>query len=172
MRKCQVFLLLMLISLAVAAAAEQADAVFERIKHALAQREPGWSLVETDEADHPGDGSRQAGYVWASEAGEVRATVICHKNLKAARAQFRGSPKGGPSVESFRVDGLGDEAYLFPPIILNQEGPYHLRFRKGQVEILMSANTKDSVLRCARFIAEAISSPTGRMPAKTAGSRR
>ena len=172
MRKCQVFLLLMLISLAVAAEAEQADAVFERIKQALPQRGPGWSLVETDEADHPGDGSRQAGYVWANEAGEVRATVIWHRSLKAAKAQFRGSPKAGPSVESFGVDGVGDEAYLFPPIILNQEGPYNLRFRKGQVEILMSANTKDSILRWARCIAEAISPPRRKMPGEAAGSRR
>lgn len=76
-------MLLMLMGFSLTAAAEQADAVFERIKQALPQREPGWSLLETDEADHPGDGSRQAGYVWASEAGEVRATVIWHKSLKA-----------------------------------------------------------------------------------------
>lgn len=165
-------MLLVLICFPIAAEADRSDAVFERIKHSLPERDISWQIIEADEPDKQINGSIQASFVWANGAEEVRATVISHRSLKAAKAQFKRSHKDGPSVESFRADDIGDEAYLFPPIILNQDGPFNLRFRKGQYEIFMSADSKGTINRCAKYIVDAISPPTRRMQTDAAGLRR
>ena len=134
--------LLILIGFSTVAADQQQNPVFERIKQYLPRREVGWRLAEADEPFRHRSGVIQASYVWSSGVEEVRATVIMHNSSKAARAQFKRLSKGEPAMESFRVNGFGDEAYLFPPIILHQDGPFNLRFRKARFEISMSADSK------------------------------
>ncbi len=164
--------LLILIGFSTGAADQQQNPVFERIKQSLPRREIGWRLAEADEPFRHRNGLIQASYVWSSGVEEVRATVIMHNSSKAARAQFKRPSKGEPAMESFRVNGLGDEAYLFPPIILHQDGPFNLRFRKARFEISMSADSKVTLERCAKIIIEAIAASGDRMPANAADTGR
>lgn len=172
LRRRVTLVLLMLLGLSTAAIAQRSDLVFEKIKHSLPQREISWHLTETDEPYKQRNGLIQASFVWSSGEEEVRATVVSHRSVKAVEKQFRRSPKGEPSMDSFRVSDLGDEAYLFPPIVLNQDGPFNLWFREAQYEISMSADSKATLERCAKYIVEAISSPWEQMPTEAAGSRR
>jgi hypothetical protein len=153
------FILLTLIFFLIAAKAHESDSVFERIKHSLPQREAGWKIVEADKPVKQSDGSQQANFRWGNGEEEVSATVTLYKSVKAAKGQFKRPYKGEPSMESFLIDGIGDEAYLFPPIILNQDGPFNLRLRVSRFEIWMNANSKDTVLRCAQYVIASISEP-------------
>ena len=163
-KKVLIFVLLTFTIFLIAAKAHKSDSAFERIKNAIPQREAGWKIIQTDEHYNQGDGSMQFDVLWANGSEEVSATVILHQSLKAAKKVFKRPPEGEPSMDSFLVDGLGDEAYLYPPIILHQDGPFNLRLRKGRYEISMSANSKDTVKRCARYIIDAISGPKHGIP--------
>lgn len=133
-----------------------ADAAFERIRQSLPQREAGWTIVETDGPRTLGDGTREVSFVWAKGSEEVTATVTLHKSLKAAKAQFKNSGEDGSLMRSFMIDGVGDEAFLFPPIIRNQSGPFNLTFRKARYVVWMNASLKDTILRCAKHIVGSI----------------
>jgi len=150
-------ILLTLMCCLIAVKAHTSDSAFERIKHSLPQREAGWKIIKADDPYDQRDGSKQAHFLWANGVEEVGATVILYKSLKTAKDQFKRSHKDESSMDVFLVDGIGDEAYLFPPIILNQDGPFNLWFRKARYEILMSANSKNTVKRCAKYIIDSIS---------------
>jgi hypothetical protein len=149
-------LLILIICFLLAVKVYATDPVFERIKQSLPQREAGWKVIAADGPYQSSDGSLQAHFRWASGAEEVGATVVLYKSLKTAKDQFKRPRKAEPSMDAFLIAGLGDEAYLFPPIILHQEGPFNLRMRKARYEICMSARSKDIVTRCARYILDAI----------------
>ncbi len=151
------FILLTLIFFLIAGKAHASDSAFESIKHSLPQREAGWKIIEAEEPFRQRDGSQQANFRWGNGAEEVSASVTLYKSVKAAKGQFKSSHKDDSSMDSFLIDGIGDEAYLFPPIILNQKGPFNLRFRVSRFEIWMNANSKDTVTRCAQYIVDAIS---------------
>ena len=172
MKKALNFVLMILICFLIAGKAHESYSAFERIKHSLPERETGWKVVSADEPYQLSDGSMQANFLWANGVEEVSATVILYKSSKAAKDQFKRSRKDEPSMDGFLISGIGDEAYLFPPIILNQEGPFNLRFRKAQYEISMSANSKDTVKRCATYIVDSISQPSEGIQEGTAESRR
>ena len=152
-------ILLTFIFCVIAGNVHASDSAFERIKHSLPQREAGWKTIETDGPNTQSDGSKQASFLWFNGLEEVSANIILHKSVKAAKRQFKRSHKDDPWMDSFLIDGIGDEAYLFPPIILNQDGPFNLRFRKGQHEIWMNAKSQDMVKRCAQYIIDSISEP-------------
>jgi len=156
MKKTFNILLLTLICFLIAPKAHSSDAAFERIKNSLPQREAGWKIVKADGPVKLDDGSRQASFIWTNGKEEVSATVILCKSLNAAKEQFKRSPKTEPSMDAFLIDGIGDQAYLFPPIIHGQTGPFNLRCRKARYEILMNAPTKETIKRCAKYVVEAI----------------
>lgn len=167
------FILLALMFFLVAGKAHASDSAFESIKYSLPQREAGWKIIEAEEPFQQCDGSQQASFLWSNGIEEVSATVILYKSIKAAKGQFKSSHKGEPSMESFLIHGIGDEAYLFPPIILNQKGPFNLRFRVSRFEIWMNANSKDTVVRCARYVIDSISKPNkGIQPDRGSRPRR
>lgn len=151
------FILLMLASLLVAGGTQDADSAFERLKRSVPEREAGWKVVQADKPRRQSDGSIHACFVWANGAEEARAAVILHESLKAAENQFKHSGPDEHSMAGFLIDGIGDEAYLLPPIILGGDGPFNLRFRKGRYEIFMSSNSKETVRRCAEYVIESIS---------------
>jgi hypothetical protein len=153
------FILLALVFFLIAGKAHESDSAFEGIKHSLPKREAGWKIIEAEEPFRQRDGSQQASFLWSNGIEEVSATVILYKSVKAAKGQFKSSHKGEPTMESFLIHGIGDEAYLFPPIILNQKGPFNLRFRISRFEIWVNADTKDTVLRCAQYIIDSILKP-------------
>jgi len=155
-RALKSILLILIICFLTAAKAHTLSPAFERVKQSLPQREAGWRVIEADGPYHNSDGSLQAHFRWANGAEEVGATVVLHKSLKAAQNQFKRPPKTEPSMDAFLIAGLGDEACLFPPIILHQEGPFNLRMRKARYEICMSARSKDIVTRCGQYILDAI----------------
>lgn len=154
-----IVILLTLIFFLIAGKAHASDSAFERIKHSLPQREASWKIIEADEPFRQRDGSQQANFRWGNGAEEVSASVTLYKSVKAAKGQFKRSHKDDSSMDSFLIDGIGDEAYLFPPIILNQKGPFNLRFRVSRFEIWMNANSKDTIVRCARYVIDSISKP-------------
>jgi hypothetical protein len=156
----------------IAAKTSELDSVFERIRNSLPKREVIWKILKSDGPYQHGDGSKQADYIWSNGSEEVRATVILHGSLKAAKEQFKNPQEGEPAMNGFLIDGIGDEAYLFPPVILNQQGPFNLRFRKAQFEISMSANSKDTIRRCAWYIIDSISRPTGGVRPKAPAPHR
>jgi hypothetical protein len=156
MKKALNFVLLILICFVIAGKAHESYSAFERKKHSLPEREAGWKVVRADEPCRRSDGSIQANFLWANRVEEVSATVILYKSSKASKDQFKRSYRDEPSMDGFLISGIGDEAYLFPPIILNQDGPWNLRFRKARYEIYMSANSKDTVRRCAKYIVDSI----------------
>lgn len=157
------FILLALIFFLTAGKAYEPDPVFERIKQSLPQRDAGWKIVEADGPVKHRDGSQQASFLWTNGSEEVSATVDFYKSAKAAKGRFKSPHKGEPAMESFFIDGIGDEAYLFPPIILHQEGPFNLRFRVSRFEIWMNAHSKDTVMRCAQYVIDAITKPNKRI---------
>jgi len=155
-KKLNLTVLIFTTCLLTAAKAHASDQAFEKIRQALPQREAAWKVIEAQGPYQHSDGSRQASFRWANGAEEVGATIVLHTSLKAAQKQFKGSAKAEPAMDAFRIADLGDEAYLFPPIILHQEGPFNLRMRKARYEIYMSAPSRDMVMRCARYILDAI----------------
>ena len=60
------------------------------------------------------DGCTQASIKWSRGAIDQRATIIIHPTLKRAQLAFR---RGGKEdlQDDFRIDGIGDEAFLWPP---------------------------------------------------------
>ncbi len=156
MNKALNILLLPLICFLIAPKAHSSDAAFERIKNSLPQGEAGWKIIRADGPVKLEDGSQQADFIWANGTEEVSATVILYKSLKAAKDQFKRSPKTEPSMDAFLIDGIGDQAYLFPPIIHGQTGPFNLRCRKARYEVLMNAPTKETIKRCAKYVVETI----------------
>jgi hypothetical protein len=157
MNKTFFFILSVIVCFLITIDVRASDAPFNRIKQSLTQREAGWMLIETNGLYKSYDGSKQMGFRWTNGEEEVSTTVVLHKSLKAAKDQFRKPRKGEPSVNGFSIAGIGDEAYVFPPIILNQDGPYNLRLRKARYEIWMNAKSKETLKRCAQYIIDAIS---------------
>jgi hypothetical protein len=172
MKKALNFVLLFLLCFVIAGKAHESYSAFERIKHSLPEREAGWQVVSADEPYQLGDGSIQANFLWANGAEEVSATVILCRSSKAVKDQFKRSHKDEPSMDGFMIGGIGDEAYLFPPIVLNQAGPFNLRFRKAHYEIFMRANSKDTVKRSATYIVDSIAQPNKGIQEGTAEPRR
>jgi hypothetical protein len=157
MNKTFFFILSVIVCFLITINVHASGAPFNRIKQSLPQRETGWMLIETDGPYKTLDGSKQMGFRWSNGAEEVSATVVLQRSLKAAKDQFKKPRKGEPSMNGFFIAGIGDEAYVFPPIILNQDGPYNLRFRKARYEIWMNAKSKKTLKRCAQYIFDAIS---------------
>jgi hypothetical protein len=156
MQKALNFVLLILVCFLTAGKAHKSDSVLERIKDSMPEREAGWKVVRADEPCRQSDGTIQANLLWANGVEEVSATVIFYKSSKAAKDQFKRSYKDEASMDGFLISGIGDEAYLFPRIILNQDGPWNLSFRKARYEIYMSGNSRDTVKHCAKYIIDSI----------------
>lgn len=153
-----------------------ADVVFERIRQSLPQTGEGWTIAEVEKPQRQRDGAQQAGFVWARGAEEVGATVVAYPSTKAAKDQFRGSGKDGSSIKGFLVDDIGDEAYLFPPVIRNQAGPFALSFRKARYVVWMSTQSRETLVRCAKHIADSIAGAgvvqRGAAPSRTSSKPR
>jgi hypothetical protein len=152
------FFIPVLVTFMTAGSAYPASSSFDSIMHSLPREEPGWKVTEVVEPVRNRDGSVQGGFLWVKGMEEVGATVILHKSLKAAKREFRSSSQCDASLDDFLIDGIGDEAYLFPPIVRDPDGSYNLRFRKGRYEILLSAISRDLLIRCSRHIIGAMAS--------------
>ena len=136
---------------------QKATAIIDKIRQSLPQSEAGWKLAATD-SYRRADGSVQANLHWTNGSREKGATVIVHRTLKQAKREFR--PSGKEDVqEGFRIDAVGDEAFLWPPEA-PRDGAYNIRFRKARVEVWMSGPTEEEVKRYARIIAAAITPAT------------
>ena len=133
--------------------AQPADSILDRIARSLPQMDAGWTYEITPFSKRH-DGSRQASVKWKNGSNESGATVIMYPNLKSAQRAFQPSGKEDLQDE-FRVAGVGDEAFLWPPKAPTG-GAYNMRFRKAQVEIWMSGPTEEEVKDHATRIAAAI----------------
>lgn len=156
LKKSPGLVLALLAGLLSTASAQKAVPVLERVARSLPEREASWRLVQ-NETFLRGDGSSQASLRWTNGATEVSATVIVHRRLKTAKEAFR-PYHAGDVHESFRITGIGDKAYLWPPKV-EKDGAYNLRFRKGRVEVWISGESEEVVKRCAQYIAASITPP-------------
>jgi hypothetical protein len=96
----------------------------------------------------------QASLHWTNGSIDKNATVIVHRTLQAAQQAFR--PQGKQDLqEGFRIDGVGEEAFLWPPKPA-VGGAFNLRFRKWRVEVWTSGQTEEETKRHARILADAI----------------
>jgi len=133
--------------------AQKPTQLLDQIARSLPQIDPVWKHTSTDSYRHD-DGSTQASIKWSNGETERGATVIIHATLKRARRAFW--PSGKEDLqEAFRIDGVGDEAFLWPPKS-PAGGAYNMRFRKAQVEVWMSGGSESDVRRYASAIAAAI----------------
>jgi hypothetical protein len=139
------------------ARAEAAKTVFDRIARSLPDREAGWSLAEADGPHVLQNGTKEMNFTWVRHAESVNASVLVFRNARAVRRQPSGPPqKDEVPMKGFLIDGIGDEAYLFPPIIQGQPGPYNLSLRKKRCIVSVATWSKDTILRCAAFISDAV----------------
>lgn len=145
---------IMLVCFVSAANAQQrAAAILDKIAGSLPQMDPGWKHKSTEVYERH-DGSTQASIKWSNGEIERGATVILHPTVKRAQKAFQ--PSGKEDLqEGFRIDGIGDEAFLWPPKV-PKDGAYNIRFRKVQVEVWISGGTEGDVKRYALAIAAAI----------------
>jgi len=146
---------LLLFYLCSAANARSAVSIVHTIAQGLPSADSAWQLREKH-SERYGDGSVHADIEWTNGATKLGATVIVHRTLTSARHAFRPDGKDDPH-ESFRVSGIGDEAFLWPPIVLTG-GAYNLRFREGRTEVWISAASQAEIERIAGIIAGAVSS--------------
>jgi hypothetical protein len=132
----------------------KAAAIIDKIARSLPESDGGWTLTAS-ESYRRDDGSTQASLHWTNGTVELAATVFVHTTVAKAKGGFR--PSGKEDVqEGFRIDGVGDEAFLWPPKT-PAGGAYNIRFRKAQVEVWMSGVSEEEVKRYARIIAASIS---------------
>jgi hypothetical protein len=154
---------LMLSCVVITAQAQSAATIIERIGRSLPEADAAWKLIAKD-AHRRDDGTWQANLRWnrgtSESVGiiEKGATVIVHPSVKVAKRAFR--PQGKDDVsEGFRIDGVGDEAFLWPPKAA-AGGAYNLRFRKAEVEVWTSGGTEEEVKRHAAILAASITAPS------------
>ena len=140
--------------------AQKAAPILDKISRSLPQMDPGWKHGGT-EVHERDDGSTQASIKWSNGDIERGATVIVHPTVKRAQRAFR--PSGKEDLqEEFRIAGVGDEAFLWPPKA-PEGGAYNMRFRKAEVEVWVSGSSEGDVKRYALAIAAAITPPNKRM---------
>jgi hypothetical protein len=133
--------------------AQKPAAVLDRIAQSLLQVEAGWKHQST-EALPRSDGSTQATIKWSRGETELGATVFVHRTVTSARRAFL--PSGKEDLqEGFRIKGVGDEAFLWPPKT-PEGGAYNIRFRKAHVEVWMGHASESELIRYARAIASTI----------------
>jgi len=145
--------------------ASKAAPILDRIAQSLPRIDPGWKHKST-EAYERSDASTQANIKWSNGDIERGATVIVYPSVKRARRAFR--PSGKEDLqEGFRIDGIGDEAFLWPPKT-PEGGAYNIRFRKAQVEVWMSGGSESDIRRYALAIAMAITAPNKTIQRKPA----
>lgn len=144
--------------------AEGEDSILEKIARSVPSREEGWITAGASQPYGSSDGAKHAGFRWTRKSEELSATITIYRNTRAAREGFQGtSGKDGSHIRGFMIKGVGDEAYLFPPIIRDQDGPFNLTFRSGRYVVWMTARSRDTVTRCANYLVDAIV-PSDRRP--------
>lgn len=146
----------------ITAHAQSAATIIERIGRSLPEADAAWKLIAKD-AHRRDDGTWQANLLWNRGTSESRgafekgATVIVHPSLKVAKRAFR--PQGKEDVSAgFRIDGVGDEAFLWPPKAA-EGGACNIRFRKAEVEVWTSGATEEEAKRQAAILAASINAP-------------
>jgi hypothetical protein len=132
---------------------QKAAPLLDQIVRSLPQMDSGWIHTGTD-VFQGNDGSTQADIRWMNGDIELGATVMVYPTVKQARQAFRPSEKDDVQ-EAFRIDGIGDEAFLWPPKV-PVGGAYNIRFRKAHVEVWMGAACEAELKRLALAIAAAI----------------
>ena len=152
---------MMLVCFVSAAHAQKTAAILDQIAQSLPQMDPRWKHRST-EVYKRDDASTQANIKWSNGNIERGATVIVHRSVKKARRAFRTSGKEDLH-EGFRIDGVGYEAFLWPPKS-SIDGAYNIRFRKAQVEVWMSGGSELDVKRYALAITLAITPTKKQIP--------
>jgi len=135
--------------------ARNASSIVDAVSQSLPAADSSWQLQQKY-SNPRDDGSIQASIRWTNGTEERGATVIVHRTSKSAERALRPRGKGDPH-ESFRLGGIRDEAFLWPPKIPT-DGAYNLRFRKGHVEVWISAATQSEIEHIAAVIAATIPS--------------
>jgi hypothetical protein len=144
-----------------AAIAIQKPSILDEIARSVPRIDPAWEHVGT-ESHKTHDGATQASIKWKRGANELGATVVVHATVKSAKRAFL--PSGKEDLqEAFRISGVGDEAFLWPPKT-PEGGAYNIRFRKAQVEVWMGHASETDLRRYAQAIASAIPAPGNRKP--------
>ena len=133
--------------------------LLDQIAGSLPQMDSEWKHKAT-EAYKRADGCTQASFKWSRGEIDQGATIIIHPTLKRAQLAFRRSGKEDLQ-DDFRIDGIGDEAFLWPPKS-PQGGAFNIRFRKGRVEVWLGGSEID-VRRYGLAIVAAIATTNKRL---------
>jgi hypothetical protein len=155
-------LLILGAGLVTAVSAQKPASILDRIAQSLPQTEPGWKHEGTEAfSGSRSDGPMQAQIKWSRGGTELGATVFVHRTVASAKRAFL--PSGKEDLqEGFRIKGVGDEAFLWPPKT-PEGGAYNIRFRKARVEVWMGHASEADLRRYAQAIASSIAtSGTGR----------
>lgn len=166
----QIGLVVIILSCFVSTAIAQKPAlILDQIAQSLPQMDHRWKYNGTEVYER-GDGSTQARIRWSNGKIEWDATVIVHPTVKRAQRAFQ--LRGKEDIqEGFRIDGVGEEAFLWPPKV-PEAGAYNIRFRKAQVEVWISGGSEDDVKRYALAIAASVAPPNKRMQRSAASEFR
>ena len=151
--------------------AQSSASIVERVKRSLSENEPDWKIVivEVSPARRSADGTIDAILRFSSAGEEASASLTIYGLVRAAKNQFKTTGEGA-STNDFRVAGIGDEAFLFPPKV-REDGAYNLRFRRARVEVWVSAASEATVRRFAKHIAAAIPAPGKQQRRTTTGKK-
>ena len=141
------------------AKSQKAASLLDQIAASLPQMDSEWKHKAT-EAYKRADGCTQASIKWSNGEIDQGATVIIHPTLKSARLAFRRSGKEDLQ-DDFRIDGIGDEAFLWPPKA-PQGGAFNIRFRKGLVEVWLGTGSEIEVRRYGLAIVAALATTNKR----------
>jgi hypothetical protein len=157
-KKVLISITLILACRLIIANAQRQESVLDRIERSIPDREAGWKLIK-DEAylRNEGDDFPQANLFWSNDVEEVGAYIVIYGKLESAKEVFERDFKDEETERRFRLEGVGDAAYLWRP---SKEGEgYVLRFTKANLVVMMSSKSEATVKRCARYIAESIPPP-------------
>jgi len=125
--------------------------ILDLIENSIPKREAGWKLRSSDRMEvNP---VPQAAMDWTNGKDEIGAYIFVFPTSEGAANNLK--PDSGDAPYS-KLDGIGDEAYIWTPEENREYKRHTIRFRKAGVVVMMSSTSGDVAKRGAKFIAESI----------------
>lgn len=125
--------------------------ILDLIEQSIPKRESGWKLRSSDRME--GNPVPQAVMDWTNGKEEIDAYIFVFPSPGFAANNLKADTGDRPYL---KLDGIGDEAYIWTPEQNKEYKRPTIRFRKSGAMIMMSSTSSDVVKRGAKFIAEAI----------------
>lgn len=124
--------------------------ILDLIEQSIPKRESDWKVKTSDRMENIN--VPQASMDWTNGTDEVGAYILVFPTVEAAADNLKLNSDGQFS----KLDGTGDEAYMWTHQENRKDTQFIIRFRKTGVVVMISSASLDVVKRSARYIAESI----------------